>query len=231
VELTATADSGYGFANWSGDAIGTSNPVLVTMDGDKSITANFISMPTNVQASDGRYTNKVRVSWNASSGATSYKIYRSTSAAGTKTLLGSRLETNFNDKTAIPGVTYHYWVTACKGSQCSSYSASDAGWRKLIPPNNAGWQNLTPPTNVQASDGTYTNMVLVGWNASSGAKSYELYRAISAAGTKTLLGNRLGTSFNDNTAIPGITYHYWVTACKGSHCSSYSVSDTGWWNY
>jgi uncharacterized repeat protein (TIGR02543 family) len=42
VVLTATADAGYVFENWSGDATGTDNPLTVTMDATKNITANFI---------------------------------------------------------------------------------------------------------------------------------------------------------------------------------------------
>ena len=41
VVLTATPAVGYSFVSWSGDASGSSNPLKVTMDGDKNITANF----------------------------------------------------------------------------------------------------------------------------------------------------------------------------------------------
>src|SRR5260221_10708827 len=41
VVLTATPDAGYSFVSWSGDASGSSNPLKVTMDGNKNITANF----------------------------------------------------------------------------------------------------------------------------------------------------------------------------------------------
>ncbi len=41
VTLTALADSGYSFAGWSGGASGTDNPLVLTIDGSKSITANF----------------------------------------------------------------------------------------------------------------------------------------------------------------------------------------------
>ena len=41
VQLTATPATGYHFTSWSGDVTGTTNPVTVTMDANKNITANF----------------------------------------------------------------------------------------------------------------------------------------------------------------------------------------------
>ena len=45
VSLTATPAAGYVFANWSGSASGTANPLSVTMTGNMSITANFQAAP------------------------------------------------------------------------------------------------------------------------------------------------------------------------------------------
>lgn len=41
IQLTAAPATGYLFNNWSGDATGTANPVSVTMNGNKTVTANF----------------------------------------------------------------------------------------------------------------------------------------------------------------------------------------------
>ncbi|MFC2141082.1 PKD domain-containing protein [Acidobacteriota bacterium] len=41
VTLTASPDSGWQFDNWSGDLSGTSNPTTITMNSDKTVTANF----------------------------------------------------------------------------------------------------------------------------------------------------------------------------------------------
>jgi lysyl endopeptidase len=41
VTLTATPSSGWQFDNWSGDLSGTQNPITITMNDDKTVTANF----------------------------------------------------------------------------------------------------------------------------------------------------------------------------------------------
>jgi len=45
VALTAVPDSGQSFVNWSGDASGTQNPLVVSMAQSRVITANFSSRP------------------------------------------------------------------------------------------------------------------------------------------------------------------------------------------
>ncbi len=46
VQVTATADSGYEFSGWTGDASGTTSPITITMDADKTITATFSLIPS-----------------------------------------------------------------------------------------------------------------------------------------------------------------------------------------
>ncbi len=41
VSIEAVPNSGYKFSGWSGSASGTTNPITITMDSDKSITASF----------------------------------------------------------------------------------------------------------------------------------------------------------------------------------------------
>lgn len=44
--LTATPANGFVFSGWSGGATGTTNPLSVTMNANKSITATFTAVPT-----------------------------------------------------------------------------------------------------------------------------------------------------------------------------------------
>jgi hypothetical protein len=49
VTVTANPNLGYAFANWSGDIIGSVNPTNLTMNGNKSVTANFSVLPPGNQ--------------------------------------------------------------------------------------------------------------------------------------------------------------------------------------
>jgi hypothetical protein len=62
VTLTAVAASGYAFDHWSGSASGSTNPVQITMDDDKSVTANFVT-----QSSGQTVTITGTISWSGHS--------------------------------------------------------------------------------------------------------------------------------------------------------------------
>jgi hypothetical protein len=176
--------------------------------------------PANVLASDGTYTETVRVTWDSAVNATYYEVYRAESASGTKSLLDSPTATSYDDDSAAVGTTYYYWVVACNTWGCSDFSAYDTGYRSGVPPD--------PPANVLASDGTYTETVRVTWDSAVDATYYEVYRAESAGGAKSLLDSPAATSYDDDSAVAGTTYYYWVKACNSWGCSDYSAYDTGY---
>jgi hypothetical protein len=178
------------------------------------------SPPTNVQASDGTYMDKVQVTWTASSGANSYIVYRATSKRGSKTTLGTTSNTTYDDTTASVGRTYYYYVKASNSNGTSELSAYNTGYRSDGKPS--------APTNVQASDGTYADKVQITWTASSGATSYTVYRATSRRGTKKALGTTSGNIYDDITASVGRTYYYRVTGTNAYGASGFSGYDTGY---
>jgi uncharacterized repeat protein (TIGR02543 family) len=53
VQLTANPIAGYLFDRWTGDLTGSTNPASITLNGDKSVTANFIQNPTQTLLSTG----------------------------------------------------------------------------------------------------------------------------------------------------------------------------------
>ncbi len=52
VTLTATADPGWVFSDWSGDLISSDNPATITMNSDKNVTATFLVDSDNDDISD-----------------------------------------------------------------------------------------------------------------------------------------------------------------------------------
>lgn len=82
--------------------------------------------PTGVAASDGTFTDKVRITWSAVSGATGYEVYRDLQTNLIQTVAAG--STQFDDTTFNPGNSHTYWVKAVKGSTKSGFSASDVGF-------------------------------------------------------------------------------------------------------
>jgi len=115
------------------------------------------SAPTGVSASDGTFTDRVQVSWSASTGATYYQVFRHTSNnSSSATLLSSSFPSSpYNDTSAVAGTTYYYWIKACNSGGCSSFSASDSGYRQVT----------TPPTNPFLNPGFESGQV--AWTESS----------------------------------------------------------------
>jgi hypothetical protein len=104
VQLTATANSGYTFSNWNGNASGSTNPITIIMNSNKSVTANFtaITKPnvsiTATDSSAGEPDNdgSFTVSRTGDTSANLLVYYSttgSTASAGT-------------DYTALPGYVY-----------------------------------------------------------------------------------------------------------------------------
>lgn len=85
VQLTATAGSGNTFANWSGDASGTGNPVNVTMSANKSVTANFNVPTSSCGAGVTSLANGVALG-SQSVGVGAWKYYCVTVPSGTTNL-------------------------------------------------------------------------------------------------------------------------------------------------
>jgi len=185
--------------------------------------APTLQIVTNVQASDGTFTDKVQISWGLVNGATSYKLYRAYTATGNKLLLNS-VNTNTYDDFMNGGITlYYYWVQACNNVGCSDYSPADTGWYSGgVPMSN---------TTLQATDGSYSDKVRVTWNVSLGAQWYSVYRATQAQHTSqqtSYLGRvDSGTVYDDLTAESGVTYYYSVNACNGYGCGG-TGEDTGY---
>lgn len=107
-------------------------------------TGAVLTAPTGVTASDGSYSTKVGINWDAVRGATSYRIFRNTiNDTASATSVGTTAQAAFFDPTAVAEQTFFYWVAAENGATTSALSAPDTGFRAngII----GGQQPLNPP--------------------------------------------------------------------------------------
>jgi len=90
--------------------------------------------PTGVAASDGTYTDKIHISWSASTRATGYRLYRSTSNnSSVSSPIQELTGLAYDDASAVPGQIYYYWVKAGNAADWSGYSNPDSGYARAIP--------------------------------------------------------------------------------------------------
>jgi len=120
-------------------------------------------IPTNVSAV-ALSSNSIKILWNASTGATSYAIYRSTSASGPFTIqAGTSTSTTFSDTGLSPNTTYYYVVSASNSLGTSALSTPPASaTTQCSPPISGDWtitsscilaSTSTAPANVIVQSG------------------------------------------------------------------------------
>jgi len=179
----------------------------------------ILNAPTNISA-NVLSSSSVTVSWSSVSGATGYRVYRSTSFSGSYFQVGNGTSsTSYTDNNVSPGTTYYYTVSAYNSNVESSRSSSISA--TTIP--NA-------PSGVSASSSS-SSSVTVNWPSVNGAAGYRVYRSMSVSGSYSQVGTTSSsyTSYTDNNVSPGTTYYYKVSAYNNtgeSLQSSYASATT-----
>ena len=156
-------------------------------------------------------TGKPRLTWNAVSGAVSYRIYRSESRGTGYSLLGTTSSTSYVNTGAAAGKTYYYRVKAVnRDGMASAYSNIVSG-KATLP---------APVLNIGLS--VSSGKPMLAWDAVPGATSYRIYRSTSRGTGYSLLATTTSTSYVNTSAAKGTTYYYRVKACNAAGLSPYS---------
>ena len=160
--------------------------------------------PTNLSASDGTYTDKVRVSWSAPSSGpspTGYKIFQNTSNSSSgASQIGTSSASPYDDTGGSAGVTYWYWAKAYNSAGNSGFSNGDSGYLRISLP---GSFTLTA---TPACSGT-SPQIRLNWAVSSGAQTYDVYRNGSL-----YYSDLTGNQFINTLVTAGTSYTYYVKA-------------------
>jgi fibronectin type 3 domain-containing protein len=170
------------------------------------------STPTGLSASSVS-SSQINLSWNASSGATSYNVKRSAASGGPYTTIDSPTGTSYSNTGLSASTTYYYVVSAVNANGESSNSTQASA-------TTQDQQDTTPPaapTGLAATAGDAT--VSLDWanNSESDLAGYNVYRATSSGGYGSALVSGLtSSSYTDNAVTNGTTYYYIVTAVDTS---------------
>ena len=168
--------------------------------------------PTGLTATAG--SGQVVLNWNASSGATSYNVKRSTTS-GSETQLATATTTSYTDNAVTNGTKYYYVVSAVNssGESGNSTEASATPQAPASPP--------AAPTGLQAAAGN--TQVSLTWNASSGATSYHVKRSTTSGSGYTQIAAPAVTSYTDTGLSNGTTHYYVVSALNAAGESANSA--------
>jgi fibronectin type 3 domain-containing protein len=155
-----------------------------------------------------------------------FRVYRATTADMAYAAMVKELnDTAYLDRSALPGVTYYYQVKAVnnegEGAASVSVSASRPADAEALPGAPLGLMVTT--------EGTSMTLIWSPPLAEDRADllGYRVYRSLGEDDPK-LLATVDGSSYVDQTTLPGRTYHYWVVAYNaiGEGEMSEPVSDS-----
>lgn len=180
--------------------------------GGSDLTAPSVPGALSANPGDG----EVSLSWDATSGADTYNVYRSTSS-GVDTS-GSPLEsgissTSYTDTGAQNDTEYFYAVSAV-ASQDGQTAQSEASPEVSALP-------FATPSGLGGTSGD--SEVSLNWDGAAGADTYNVYRdTTSGAGVSgsPLVEDVSQTSYTDTSAQNGTTYYYVVTSVNPDDAES-----------
>ncbi|MDD5483463.1 MAG: hypothetical protein PHP98_07415, partial [Kiritimatiellae bacterium] len=210
----AIAATNYG-AGYAGHWSGTNNVKVVLLIGAPSA-------PARVTATEGDYEDRVAVTWtpvvSPTGGEVTYNVLRHTTfdPEYAEVIVSGLTVTNYDDETVSAGLRYYYWVQSVN-------SHGQAGAKSLYA---GGYRRLSAPSGLFASDGLYTNRVVVNWAEVDFATGYRVYR--SAGGSPAFAYYTTETEYHDLQAEEGVEYTYYVQSTNSICASTVSAGEKGY---
>jgi hypothetical protein len=232
------SDTGTGNGTGTGTGTGTDGNGTGTGSGT---TGTKPSTPTGVSAT-AQSSTSIRITWNAVSGATSYKIY-SPEYADTNSgfvWLDTVTTTSYTDNFPKAGETWYYRVSAVNsigesaqsssvyaktpGSSGGTGSGTGTGTGSGTGTGTGGTVSKpNPPYGIMILSGSTTkNSLRIEWDASLNATGYKLYRSTSSSGQFTVVYTGSSTTYTNTGLSAGTTYYYKVTATNSAGESDFN---------
>lgn len=188
---------------------------------DKYAVGYVFEPPTNVDATKGKDTSYIKITWQAAKNASYYKIYRDSRSDFTtpsliKTLYSNKTEYYDSIAESDQGTEFYYKVVA------ENYYKNDSAYSSIA--MGYALQKGAPvtPTNVKVVNGLGTNKekIDITWDKIESTAlqeiTYSVYRTSSVDSVYTLLKKDLSENINTYTDTKnlktGVIYYYYVLA-------------------
>ena len=165
-------------------------------------------------------SGKPQLTWAAVNGAAKYDVYRSNSADGTFSKVGSTDKTTYVNTGAVKGVTYFYKIRAVGASGASGFS-------NTVAIHVAGVVKA-PAAVVLSGIKADAAGITVTWKTTANADTYNvLRRDASNTAWKVIARGVSGTSYKDTTVARGVMYSYTVQGVAADGVTTGPYDTTG----
>lgn len=231
--------------------------IPASFEGDKSSLGGLLvpdekitklEIPSKIAASQGRYKNKITISWSEVPFATSYHLERAVATKddeGKYTLPDDSdfeplnnfiYSTKYEDTILFdPGannIEYNniYFYRVCAENISKGYEASEFTDFTVSDYEGKGWL-LAPPRNAVATKGSSQDSITVSWDPIEGASYYKIYRGTSNDGSgaialATVYGNQTSYTNKIDKTNQGVEFFYKLSAMIKTS-TSFEESATG----
>ena len=165
-------------------------------------------------------SGKPQLTWAAVNGAAKYDVYRSNSADGTFSKVGSTDKTTYVNTGAVKGVTYFYKIRAVGASGASGFSNTVA--------IHVAGAVKAPAAVVLSGIKADAAGITVTWKTTANADTYNvLRRDASNTAWKVIARGVSGTSYKDTTVARGVMYSYTVQGVAADGVTTGPYDTTG----
>jgi len=155
---------------------------------------------------------QVLLNWNPVANASGYYVKRSLVSGGSYTVIFTNLTSSTFTNTGLANGTTYYYVVSSFNQAGAGTNSTEVSAKPLPIP--------AVPTGLMA---VVTNgQIVLQWNASTYAASYNVFRSVIPGGYAPLTNNIVSTNYTDGSAVPGTTYYYSVAATNMTGQSAYS---------
>ncbi len=188
---------------------------------DTGNAAACLPAPAVVTASDGTYPDFIRVTWGNSVGGTGFKVYRSGTATGVFTQIGTTAAgVRILDNLAGCGESWYYRVRAVHADGDSVFSTADVGSTRGCPPAAPGLPDASETLKFK---------VELSWGDVAGESGYKIFRSLKNAASFTQIAT-VGpgvTLYADPVGCGSDEFQYKVKSYNANGDSGFSPEDLG----